>query len=120
MLQARQLRLLSEKKRMSREKTKAADIPHELRKPVIVTDVLDLHGFFPEQVEEVVKEFLLNAVKLKFRHTRIIHGKGKSRLKYEVHKILSFSPYVESFKDCAPDSGGWGATCVVLKIRHSD
>jgi len=100
---------------MSKKIRKKSEIPPELVNPVVVTDELDLHGFFPEQIEEVVTEFIKNAVKLKLRQVRIIHGKGKSRLKYEVHKTLTSSPYVDSFNDCAPNSGGWGATCVELK-----
>ena len=30
--------------------------------PIRVTDVLDLHGFFPEQVAEIVTEFLQQAI----------------------------------------------------------
>ena len=100
---------------MSKKSGKKHQIPSELSEPVVVTDELDLHGFFPEQAEEVVTEFLLNAHKLKLEQVRIIHGKGKSRMKFEVYKILQNSSYVDSFNDCAPEAGGWGAARVVLK-----
>ncbi len=80
----------------------------------LVTNVLDLHGFYPEQVPEVVTEFLWNARQLHLTHLRIIHGKGKSKLKWIVHKLLEQSPDVESFKDAPPEIGGWGATIVEL------
>ncbi len=83
--------------------------------PVVVTDVLDLHGFFPEQVPDVVGEFLSNALRLRLRRVRIIHGKGRSRLKHAVLQVLKERPEVESFGDAPPEFGGWGATVVYLK-----
>ena len=81
----------------------------------IVTDVLDLHGFFPEQVPEMIDEFIHNAIRLKLQQLRIIHGKGKSKLKWVVHKELKNNPHVANFKDAPPEIGGWGATIVELK-----
>jgi dsDNA-specific endonuclease/ATPase MutS2 len=52
------------------------------------------------------------------RKLRVVHGKGKSRLKWEVHQALKANPHVESFGDAPPESGGWGATVVVLKERR--
>lgn len=81
----------------------------------IVTDTLDLHGYFPEQIPAMIQDFIGNARTLKLHRLRIVHGKGKSRLKYEVHKALKINPHVEVFGDAPPESGGWGATVVVLK-----
>jgi len=83
---------------------------------IIVTDVLDLHGFYPEQVSEIIDEFIQNARLLKLQHLRIIHGKGKSRLKWEVYQELEKNPHVAYFGDAPPESGGWGATIVDLKL----
>ena len=80
-----------------------------------VTDELDLHGFFPEQVPEMVDEFIRNARALKLKNLRIIHGKGKSRLKYIVHQQLKSNSAIETFGDAPPESGGWGATVIILK-----
>ena len=80
-----------------------------------VTDELDLHGFFPEQVPEMVDEFIRNARELKLKNLRIVHGKGKSRLKYIVHQQLKSNSAVEKFGDAPPESGGWGATVIILK-----
>ena len=93
------------------------DVPEGLPETVIITDVLDLHGFYPEQIEEVVGAFLDNALELKLEEVRIIHGKGKSRLKWEVHQILKQRADVETFTDASPESGGWGATVVLLRKR---
>jgi DNA mismatch repair protein MutS2 len=81
----------------------------------IVTDVLDLHGFFPEQVPEMIAAFIENARELGLKRLRIIHGKGKSKLKYIVRKELERNPHVAEFGDAPPEIGGWGATIVILK-----
>jgi len=81
-----------------------------------VTDVLDLHGFFPEQVPEMVEEFIKNALELQLYNLRIIHGKGKSKLKWTVYQILKEHPDVNWFGDAPPEIGGWGATIVELKV----
>lgn len=81
----------------------------------VVTDVLDLHGFFPEQIPEIIDEFIKNGLNLKLHRLRIIHGKGKSKLKWVVYKELEKNPYVDKFGDAAPEFGGWGATIVELK-----
>lgn len=82
---------------------------------VVVTDALDLHGFFPEQVPEVVDEFVRNALALNLRSVQIIHGKGKSKLKYLVRKQLAKNPRVLEFRDAPPELGGWGRTLVSLR-----
>ena len=82
---------------------------------IIVTDVLDLHGFFPEQVPEIVTEFIRNALELKLSTLRIIHGKGRSKMKWAVHQVLKENPHVAQFGDARPEMGGWGATIVELK-----
>lgn len=81
-----------------------------------VTDRLDLHGFFPEQIPEIINAFLDNAVHLQLSELRIIHGKGRSRLKYEVHRCLKSDARVHHFTDAPPALGGWGATLVFLNI----
>ena len=81
-----------------------------------VTDTLDLHGFYPQQIEEVVNEFLIQAIQLKLKEVKIVHGKGKSRLKFEVHRVLKKHPLVEEFHDAPPYSGGWGATIIEMNI----
>lgn len=79
-----------------------------------VTDTLDLHGFFPEQIPQMIRDFIQNARTLGLRRLRIVHGKGKSRLKWEVHQALMAEPSVEAFGDAPPETGGWGATVVLL------
>ena len=89
-------------------------IPEEFKQSIQVTDTLDLHGFFPEQIPEIVESFIENARELHLKTLRIIHGKGKSRLKFEVHRVLKKSSQVKKFCDASLDAGGWGATIVEL------
>lgn len=91
------------------------DEDQEFPDAVVVTDVLDLHGFFPEQVPEMIEEFILNAQELELKSLRIIHGKGKSKLKWIVLKELEKYSQVDSFRDAPAELGGWGATLVYLK-----
>ena len=97
------------------KKKKNEQPAEELSRPYVVTDRLDLHGFFPEQISEVIAEFIWNARRLKLRRLIVIHGKGKSKLKYLVRKELGNHPDVESYGDASPESGGWGRTIVILK-----
>ena len=85
----------------------------------VVTDELDLHGFFPEQIPDIVQAFIENAVELRLTRLRIIHGKGKSKLKYLVRKELETIPAVADFFDAPPELGGWGATIVLLDLPNS-
>jgi DNA mismatch repair protein MutS2 len=80
-----------------------------------VREVLDLHGFFPEQVPEILNAFLENAAEKGYCTVRIIHGKGKSRMKWEVLRILNDHPLVNRFYDAPPDLGHWGATIAEIK-----
>lgn len=88
--------------------------------PIRITDVLDLHGFFPEQVPEVLEAFLDNAIELHLKEIKIIHGKGKSRLKFEVYRYLDSHSKVLTYRDALPHQGGWGATLVELKSESEE
>jgi DNA-nicking Smr family endonuclease len=94
---------------------KRDEFDEELPDFIEVTDVLDLHGFFPEQVPEMVEEFIKNALELKLYRLRIIHGKGKSKLKWTVHQVLKENAHVIWYGDAPPEIGGWGATIVDIK-----
>ena len=91
----------------------------ELR-PFHVTDTLDLHGFFPEQAAELVTAFIEQAVERKYQTVRIIHGKGKSRMKWEILQILKNHPAVITFRDAPPDSGHWGVTVVEIRTDSAN
>lgn len=88
--------------------------PEGIPETVVVTDTLDLHGFFPEQIPEIMEAFIHNAQDLGLIRVRVIHGKGKSRLKFEVIRFLKDDPRVIRFGDAPPDLGGWGSTVAEL------
>ncbi len=95
-------------------KKKVHPVPAGIPERIVVTDTLDLHGFFPEQIPEIINAFVGNAVSLRLRTLRIVHGKGKSRLKFEVVRALERDERVAGFRDAPPELGGWGATIVEL------
>jgi len=100
---------------MQKQNKREEDLPEF----VAVTDVLDLHGFFPEQIPELIRDFIDNAIELNLTSLRVIHGKGRSRLKYEVREELEGNPHVAWFGDAPVGCGGWGATVIELKERSA-
>ena len=79
-----------------------------------VSDVFDLHSVHPRDVEGVVEEYLSEAHKLEFTALRIIHGRGIGIQRETVRRVLSRTPFVESFGDAPLEAGGWGATIATL------
>jgi len=87
------------------------DSPHELP----VDGTLDLHTFRPEDVKDLVPDYLTECRKIGILQVRIIHGKGIGALRETVHAMLSRMPEVASFRLAGEDAGSWGATIVALK-----
>jgi len=85
--------------------------------PVIlpIEDVLDLHTFRPQDIPDLLEDYLTECLKSGFYAVRIIHGKGKGVQKKRVQGILKNNPMVASFRDAPPEAGGWGATLVELR-----
>jgi dsDNA-specific endonuclease/ATPase MutS2 len=82
---------------------------------VPIDGVLDLHAFRPEDVKDLVPEYLQACRDKGILRVRIIHGKGTGELMRTVHAILGRIPEVESFELAGPAEGGTGATIVILK-----
>lgn len=82
--------------------------------PFEITDVLDLHSFRPQEIGELVRDYLDLAYAKGFRQLRIIHGKGIGVQRERVRKILEKDPRVIRFGDPPGEAGGWGATWVEL------
>lgn len=80
-----------------------------------ITDEIDLHGFSPKEMREVVNEYLREAVTRGFREVRVVHGKGKGVQRQNIQSLLAQHPLVERFRDAPADMGGLGATQVWLK-----
>jgi DNA-nicking Smr family endonuclease len=79
-----------------------------------IDGTLDLHTFQPNEVKNLVPEYLTACRDKGILQVRIIHGKGTGTLQRTIRSILTKLPYVESFHLADESAGGWGATIVVL------
>ena len=84
--------------------------------PVVlpIEPVLDLHPFRPQEVKDLVRDWLDECVARGWTEVRVIHGKGIGALRETVHSLLKKHPAVESF-GLDPGKSGWGATVIRLK-----
>ena len=82
-----------------------------------IEDSIDLHAFAPRDVPSVVEEYLEQCKQAGLTEVRIIHGRGTGVQRNIVRSILQKHPRVLSFKDASAESGGWGATVVVLREK---
>jgi DNA-nicking Smr family endonuclease len=84
--------------------------------PLEIDGVLDLHMFPPNQVKDLVRDYLDACHEKGILDLRIIHGKGIGVLRTIVYSILEQHPAVDSYKHPS-DGGSWGATVVRLKNK---
>jgi Smr domain len=82
---------------------------------VPLEDVLDLHPFRPDEVAEVVREYLIRAQAAGYAEVRLIHGRGQGVQRETVRRLLAATPGVTAFTDAPPERGGWGATIARLR-----
>jgi DNA-nicking Smr family endonuclease len=89
----------------------------EEEEPVLIpiTGELDLHAFAPRDVGAVVEEYVRACRERGVRRLRLVHGRGLGVRRAEVRRLLERLPGVVSVSDAPPESGGWGATIVVLE-----
>jgi len=83
--------------------------------PLPIDGVLDLHTFRPQEVRDVVTEYLAECRARRILRVRIIHGKGIGNLRRTVHAVLARDSAVAEFHLAHEQLGGWGATIVHLK-----
>lgn len=83
--------------------------------PLPVDGVLDLHAFRPQDVKEVLVEYLAACREKGILEVRVIHGKGIGQLRQTVHAVLKKQADVISFALAGEIYGGAGATFVRLK-----
>jgi DNA-nicking Smr family endonuclease len=96
----------------------SGDGRHDDEAPVAIpiTGELDLHPFSPRDVPSVVEEYLRECSKRGIPEVRLVHGRGKGVQRAVVRRLLRSLPEVASFGDAPPQSGGWGATLVRLRL----
>ncbi len=82
-----------------------------------IEDSIDLHTFRPNEVKDLLNDYLEAASEKGFEEVRIIHGKGIGVLRQIVQSVLKSHPLVVSFRDGGHDAGGWGATVAVLRNK---
>ena len=82
-----------------------------------IDGILDLHTFRPNEVKDLIPEYLAACRERGILQVRIIHGKGTGTLRRTVQAILSRLPEVSSFQSAGEEAGGWGATIVTLKSQ---
>lgn len=80
---------------------------------------LDLHLFKPQDLGELIPDYIEECLKKDITSIRIIHGKGKGVLRRTVHSLLDRNPHVVSYS-LASDRSGWGATIVELNEVNSE
>ncbi len=79
-----------------------------------IEDSIDLHGFQPRDIPDVVVSYLEAAQRRGFTEVRLIHGRGTGWQRRRVREVLARQPLVAGFDDAPPGRGGWGATLVWL------
>jgi DNA-nicking Smr family endonuclease len=80
-----------------------------------IEESIDLHGFQPRDVLNVVVDYLEEAASRGFVEVRLIHGRGMGVQRARIQELLGTHPLVERFADAPATRGGWGATLVWLR-----
>ena len=71
---------------------------------------LDLHGFLPSDMHEIVRDYLDQAWEAGFTEIRIIHGRGIGAMRDQVRTLLSNDARIERYAAAPRERGGDGAT----------
>jgi len=82
-----------------------------------ITGKLDLHSFRPEDIGELIPDYIQACREKGIYKIRIVHGKGIGNLRRGVEAILSKHPDVVEFVQASEYFGSWGATIVTLRPR---
>lgn len=77
---------------------------------------IDIRGVRGEEAINLVRELVDNAMIVRHRHLRILHGKGNGILRILVRQYLSTVDEVKSFRDENVEFGGAGITIVEMDL----
>jgi len=89
-----------------------ADEPEVIEIPIDGT--LDLHTFRPQELGELLPDYLAACRERGILQLRIVHGKGTGALRRSVHALLERSRLVADYRLAGVGAGDWGATLVEL------
>jgi len=79
-----------------------------------ISDELDLHTFLPNELGELIPDYIGLCLQKDILRIRIIHGKGVGTLRETVHGLLRKDSRVLRFELAGQEEGGWGATIAWL------
>ena len=80
-----------------------------------INGILDLHTFAPEDVPDLIHDYLDECQRRGLLLIRIIHGKGKGVLRRTVEAALKKRTDIIEARLAPRERGGWGATLVTLQ-----
>ncbi len=84
-----------------------------------IDGVLDLHTFRPDEIKELVPDYIDCCLEEGITEIRIIHGKGKGVLRQLVRSILDRHPAVLKY-GTPSDASSWGATVAELQLPDEE
>ena len=84
-----------------------------------ISNELDLHTFLPNELGELIPDYIGLCLEKDIIRIRIIHGKGIGTLRETVHALLKKDCRVLSFELASQEEGGWGSTIVCLTRASS-
>lgn len=79
-----------------------------------ISNELDLHTFLPNELGDLIPDYIGLCLQKDISRIRIIHGKGIGTIRETVHTLLRRDPRVLSFELASEEEGGWGATVAWL------
>jgi dsDNA-specific endonuclease/ATPase MutS2 len=78
---------------------------------------LDLHTFRPNEIGELIPDYIGLCLEKGITRVRIVHGKGIGTLRETVHALLKRDCRVERFQLADQSEGSWGATIAWLSAE---
>jgi DNA-nicking Smr family endonuclease len=95
------------------------DEPVDAPFAIPLTGDLDLHPFLPREIPSLVEEYVRACRERGVLRLRLAHGRGRGVQRAVVRRTLASIPEVVTFSDAGPETGGWGATVVILSAPET-
>lgn len=81
-----------------------------------IKDTLDLHGAYPDTALTRLDNFLYQAERNHLQRVKIIHGRGKGKLRKLIHKFLAEHELVKDFFDSDIPSESMAVTFAEIRF----